>query len=256
MKQWILLWIVCCTITAQAQVNTEILRPAGQLKGARQALDLDLDSQSGNAEWITLGGKYRYDVWAEDHQFFVQLEGEEKHAGGDQVSGGWFLVGRYSQRWQEGIYGEVFVQKEAKEALALTDRQLWGASIRFSGEAYPLAGILPPNWAYYYGVGLMLETEHYSVSDPNHHQTILKSTNYLSWRVPLTETLEWIGVGYLQFALNDWADFRVLIDSSLSVKLTDTLSFLVDINVRYDDQPPVGIARLDTLIKSRLRLTF
>jgi len=57
-------------------------------------------------------------------------------------------------------------------------------------------------------------------------------------------------------ALNHGDDFRVNSDTLLKLKMTDLLGLVVGFHLRYDNSPPTGFKKLDTITDVSLSVSF
>ena len=61
---------------------------------------------------------------------------------------------------------------------------------------------------------------------------------------------------YVQPALSDLEDVRILLSTSLAVAITKHLSVTTDLNYLHDSKPPENTRKFDLNIANGLRLSF
>jgi len=61
---------------------------------------------------------------------------------------------------------------------------------------------------------------------------------------------------YYQPAVDDFGDYRLLEDAALSVKMTDSLSLKVSLNLAHDSQPPQDVKKTDTTYSTGIEYSF
>lgn len=109
------------------------------------------------------------------------------------------------------------------------------------------------------GSALMLEYERLSLPDTASHPdrtTALRWSNFLTLRVVPAETTVITSTTYAQPEFGDPGDIRVLENLRLATSVTETLALTVSFNLRYDSDPPDGIAVLDTTLRTGVTYTY
>ena len=225
------------------QVNTEAMRRLVVEPGWHNSLSLSAAYSSGNTDFLSLRTRVRSDYTHQQlHTFLVaNLQQAEKDGKSFTSKGFVHMRGIYSAHPRAMV--EAFVQKQFNESLLLDDRNLLGGGVR-------LALILPQGdeqksgIRLYLGIGAMLENETLTQGDEP-ETTLVRSTNYLtgSWR--LDERVMLSGTTYIQPALSELSDIRVLTDANLRFELTKRLSFSTRLNLRYDSEPPLELDGMD-----------
>ena len=61
---------------------------------------------------------------------------------------------------------------------------------------------------------------------------------------------------YAQPRLTDFADYRILDEAELIVEITDILSLVAGLYLRFDNQPVEGVEKLDVTMENKLRVVF
>ncbi|MDP8241302.1 MAG: DUF481 domain-containing protein [Candidatus Hatepunaea meridiana] len=62
--------------------------------------------------------------------------------------------------------------------------------------------------------------------------------------------------GYFQPDINNPSDFRILVNSELEIKLSETFSFTAEVKYRHDSEPPQGLKDYDINISNGISFTF
>ena len=94
------------------------------------------------------------------------------------------------------------------------------------------------------GNGAMLENEKLHTT-PVSQTKIIRSTNYISFQMQLNNLINLIFVGYYQVNLERFQDYRILVESPLGFNLTKSLIFQTNLNLRFDNEPPMTIKKYD-----------
>ena len=238
--------------TAAAQVNTEALRREDRSPGWHTNLGVDLGIIAGNSSLVQLRSNLRLDYLTErGHTFFVTQF--QRGTQGDSL----FLnkgfahlrgVKTLSARYQV----EAFLQREFNEFIDLEDRRLAGGGLRIRwGLASDPSG--KPNPAQLHtGFGAMWERERIDTtgqaSDDRASSplaSLVRSTNYLVLQWQVDDRLTLFSTTYYQVDLRRFADYRILWEGALNLTLTKRLALRLNLNLRYDSEPPAGIKSYD-----------
>ena len=148
---------------------------------------------------------------------------------------------------------EGFLQKQYSGSILLKDRNLAGGGFRLS----PLRSNEKRQIDLYLGIGAMWENELIDDQKLGEFETsILRSTNYatLIWQVD--DRFSTATTGYFQMRPNDTNDFRLLVESGFGVRLSKRISLNVELNFRFDNEPPGGIEKHDLEIANSLTLSL
>lgn len=160
---------------------------------------------------------------------------------------------RYRYRVNPRLVGEVFAQHSLDEFVRLSTRALFGVGPKFdlvNGKKYDLD----------LGVAYMLEYERLSVepglSDSGDDDLANRASSYLSLRIEIDDRLELVDTAYVQPRLTDFADVRLLNETTFSVKINDRLSFATSFVIAHDRAPPETVEETDTALKSSVTVSF
>lgn len=241
--------------TAWGQVNTERLRRGGITEGWHNSVSFDLGYVSGNSNFLKLNSGFRTDFKAGDYYTFGVVNFQRGREAGQIFLNKGFAHVRGSRAFTPVISGEVFLQKEFNDFILLNDRNLVGGGARLrllSGATGEESG-LPLQL--YLGIGFMWENEVLDTT-PLTETNLLRSTNYVSTTWTGNEVMTFGLVGYYQIAVSDGHDYRLLLDGSLGFQVTQTFTFRMVLNYRYDNEPPPGIKNYDLELSNGFQFDF
>lgn len=255
----ILVAVVFCILAftaniSNAQVNTETLRLDSQKEGFIFTTDFSFGLSEGNVRYLNLLGNTRVDYQKGKNRSFAVVQYSRGVQEGDLYRNAGFLSLRNTYYVRPAVGLEVFAQQEFNEFILLRDRKLAGSGARLRLINYE-ADDADNKLQLIFGVGGMFEYE--DINSIIQEQTsLIRSTNYISLIWDVTERVNINAVTYFQVALTDLSDYRNLLESSLEVKLAESLALTVAVNHRYDSSPPIGIEPYDIQVRNGLRLLF
>jgi putative salt-induced outer membrane protein YdiY len=143
---------------------------------------------------------------------------------------------------------EAFFQHQYNTIKLLKKRLLGGIGPRFR-----LLG--SPKSRLYMGCLAMYEQEKLSDSAFTERK-IARLGSYLSFRWDILENLKFTNITYYQPAFNDFGNFRMSSESSIQMKITNSLSFRVGLQANYDSRPPENIQKLFYNWENELTINF
>lgn len=150
---------------------------------------------------------------------------------------------------------ELFTQYQADRARGLERRVLSGGGLR-------LAIYKSEKTSIFAGSGLMLE--HESWKDPEqdgvvHVSNLPKSTNYISLKTKLAETVETNNIAYYQTgydpAIGQLRN-RISGEVSIQVKLRSNIALRTNFSCTYEDRPIVPVTRFVYSITNGIQVAF
>ena len=251
----LLLGLFSLSSPATAQVNTEALRREERSPGWHSDLAANLGIIAGNSNLVQLRSNLRFDYLTEgSHTFFVTQY--QRGTQGDSLflnKGFAHLRGikTLSPRYQV----EVFLQREFNDFIDLEDRQLAGGGLRIRWRLSPGPSGKSPPVQINTGFGAMWEREQIEApGDPVHGPlaSLVRSTNYLVLQWQVDDRLTLFSTTYYQVDVRRFADYRVLWEGALNLTLTRRLTLRIDLNLRYDSEPPGGVKSYDLEITNGL----
>jgi hypothetical protein len=239
-----------CATTLSAQVNTERMRSAHDKAGYMASAGMDFNVLAGNSEKFELAPNARLDYVGDYWSWF--LVGNYKYGESAQTA----FANKGFLHWRvtaplhsDGLSWEFFVQREFDEFRRITDRSLFGLSLR---TALLDKGPAVDGGDVYLGSGLMSEHEAYQSSDPS---DLIRWTNYLSAGYT-QKSFRIVAIVYLQPALSDFGNLRALADTSMNFYLTDQVSWRFSVKGAYTSRPQVSVKSYDVDIQNGISWSF
>lgn len=235
-----------------AQVDIESLRPEAASEGVSGSLGGDLTVKTGNTDLVETDLRARLD-WVRGSAATLLIgEGGLGLLSNDKFSSSGLLHLRHTRWLAEHVAPEAFAQVNYDRPLLLDYRALVGAGLRF--------GFASGDWgAVGAGSSVMWERERLDLppdaTHPDRTDTMRNST-FLTMRLVGSEAFVVSSTAYIQPALDDLGDLRILENLGVAATLTERLALTVTFDLRYDSGPPDGLAALDTKLKTGLTLAF
>ena len=92
------------------------------------------------------------------------------------------------------------------------------------------------------------------VNEPE--KKLLRSTNYLRWNINISENTELYNTVYYQVSSSDINDYRLLYDGSIDFSVNENLSFFIELNYRYDNDPHGNMGKSYVQLNNGIEFTF
>ena len=237
-----------------AQINTEAMRSENVTDGFINKVNVDFGIEKADAEVIDLAVSYRVDYFnlTGVHIFLIlnykngyeQEKGLEKN----QVVNKGFGHLRMTKMISSKLFFEVFTQFGFNDFLLMKDRKLAGSGLRYKMVSNDRMNT-------FLGIGLMQENEIYDiVNEPE--KKLLRSTNYLRWNIIIAENTKLYNTVYYQFSSSDINDYRLLYDGSIDFSVNENLSFFIELNYRYDNDPHGNMGKSYIQLNNGIEFTF
>ena len=237
-----------------AQINTEAMRSENVTDGFINKVNVDFGIEKADAEVIELAAAYRVDYFNPTglHIFFIlnYENGYEQKKGLDknQVVNKGFGHLRMTKMISSKLFFEVFTQFGFNDFLLMKDRKLAGSGLRYKMVSNDRMNT-------FLGIGLMQENEIYDmVNEPE--KKLLRSTNYLRWNINIAENTELYNTVYYQVSSSDINDYRLLYDGSIDFSVNENLSFFIELNYRYDNDPHGNMGKSYVQLNNGIEFTF
>ena len=258
---------------AFGQVNTEKLRKASRDSGFGGNLTLSGALRKGNTDnfRLTAGFRVQYETLeprtsttAEAHtRDLIFLVGNMVFAdkatdfARERFINRGFAHLRWSRWWTRRVASEVFAQVQYNEFIRLLSRTLGGVGARVTVLESKVADANV-------GTGYMFEREALDIPADRRPETesvtcqFHRWTTYVAFSIKLIEDrLALLNTLYVQPRFDDFSDYRLFSDGSLSISANDVLSLSLGLVVRYDSRPPLSdVAPLDLTVKNTLKVSF
>ena len=237
-----------------AQINTEAMRSENVTDGFINKVNVDFGIEKADAEVIELAAAYRVDYFNPTglHIFFIlnYENGYEQKKGLDknQVVNKGFGHLRMTKMISSELFFEIFTQFGFNDFLLMKDRKLAGSGLRYKMVSNDRMNT-------FLGIGLMQENEIYDmVNEPE--KKLLRSTNYLRWNINISENTELYNTVYYQVSSSDINDYRLLYDGSIDFSVNENLSFFIELNYRYDNDPHGNMGKSYVQLNNGIEFTF
>ena len=237
-----------------AQINTEAMRSKNVTDGFINKVNVDFGIEKADAEVIELAAAYRLDYFNPTglHVFLIlnYENGYEQEKGLDknQVVNKGFGHLRMTKMISSKLFFEVFTQFGFNDFLLMKDRKLAGGGLRYKMVSNDRMNT-------FLGIGLMQENEIYDiVNEPE--KKLLRSTNYLRWNIIIAENTKLYNTVYYQFSSSDINDYRLLYDGSIDFSVDENLSFFIELNYRYDNDPHGDMVKSYVQLNNGIEFTF
>jgi hypothetical protein len=240
--------------SASAQVNTENMLPSADTEGLELSFALTAGLNRGNSEFTSLGSNIRLD-WQDSSTFTSFLVGniDYKEGNDSKIAHKGFLHLRGIYNLWDWAAPEAFAQKQFNAFTNLIDRTLLGGGIRFiimDSEGEPDSVTHSDLMV---GIGAMYENE--LLGSPAGYRTeIPRSTNYINYKLRTPGGIGFSTVAYYQPSLTFTDDWRSMATASLTFPIIKGLSFIVNFDYSYDNEPPTDINKYDYELTNGLRL--
>lgn len=145
---------------------------------------------------------------------------------------------------------EPFLQLQYDLGKGLKRRHLYGGNFRMN--LYEDSTI-----TFSVGSGIFYENENWlNEDDLSIQNNNLKSNNYISTQCKINDWMNFLLTGYYQASFDDFTSPRLIVDSNLRMKFTDTFAYDVHFELSADRKPVVETGRLIYLLSSGFRVSF
>lgn len=246
-----LLFSVSFAYPASGQINTEKLR-SFDVDGFATTLGGDVSLESGNADLFEIGVRSRFDARQGRHYGFLTGEVRYGEEDGQTFRDRSFAHLRYTYRVLPWLVPETFTQVQDDGFKLLQLRVLYGLGVR-------LRYIDTDRIKVFQGTTPMYEYENLDGSRVVEHPTTVSTvrwSNYVNVRLRISDTTYLINTVYVQPVVGDAADYRVLDEASLGIKITKHVLLRVAFVLNYDSEPPDNVEGLDIALRNGLEVTF
>jgi hypothetical protein len=248
-------------VKASAQINIETLRKSGLEDGLYCDLSTKIGLISGNTNARNLSGEFRTDYVNDLYHLFFIADGARADTDNNLYKNKGYLHLRGQRSFTNIIGIEVFSQEEFNEFILLKERTLFGSGMRLTPFSSSSEEKKDSDFALHIGAGLMWEIERYNKkrngnSKREEDKRLLRSTNYLSGKWEIHERLIFSATGYYQVDTSRAADFRVIVDGGFGFNITDKLLFNINVEYRFDNEPPHKVKNFDLEITNGLTYHF
>ncbi|HEY6530347.1 MAG TPA: DUF481 domain-containing protein [Cellvibrionaceae bacterium] len=239
-----LIFFVCIFFNSStlAISNVEADKPRLPDEGFSGALGLSVEGKKGNQQKQAYTGGGRLNYRNEDTILLLLLAqdyGETNHVRDDRSQ---FAHIRWTNLVSEKLATEVFGQWESEEFDYLKSRELAGAGLRY------FIGYKPDIYLCALGLGAFKEHEINDLITYSDVQDLWRMNAYYSLKLQMNAQLTLVNTIYAQPNLDEFSDYRILFDLTLSTKVTDHLAFNLSYRLRHDSQPAQNLEATPPII--------
>jgi putative salt-induced outer membrane protein YdiY len=245
--------LVLLSSTAHAIVNVEQAIIGKPSEGVHTSMDLLASGASGNTDTSSTKANF-LTLWQHGEQTeFLQLQYAYGKSGGLVDTDKAFAHLRHRTAISPDWAIEGFAQIGRDPFARLTQRTLFGGGMRWVmfEEENKSAG--------YLGFGAFHEneilTDKLGTSDPK-ESNLWRANTYLVLKSQLNEQVRVYSTTYYQPAFSDTADYRMLEQASMLVKLRENLDFKVSLDISFDSMPPQTVQKRDLAYSTGLEFSF
>jgi len=246
MKLRITALLLLLSLPAFGQVNTEKMRMGLSKSGLAGDINLSYSVNLGNSELTKIGLGPNL-IWRIGrNQVFMLNDLDRVYSKDGTIINKAFSHLRYNYDFTDRYIYEFFLQAQYNRTQNLSHRYLVGTGIRiipFRRESFMMA----------VGITGMYEDEELSSGETS---KIARGSSYIFVKADRVDLLSFINTIYVQPALDNWEDFRILDEAELSVWLTKNLALTTSLLYNYDSEPPEGIKHYDLELKNGLKFSF
>ena len=246
MRSLVLLLCFFWPVTLHGQVNTEKLRMARDANGISGQVELAFSLTLGNSKLAQLDFGPAFVARRGRHQAFVLSDLSWVSSNEVSVVNRGFGHVRYNVDLTARLIGEAFTQIQYDRAQNLKSRFLLGGGVRMNLVKRPTG---------FAAVGASAMYEHEEQTDGQTSDSP-RGSSYLSLSISSPERAALSSTVYLQPALDDFEDLRVLQETRVALTVVRRLALVVTFNYRLDTRPPAGIRRYDLKLKNGLTISL
>lgn len=258
-KVFLLIIILFVSVISFSQLNTEKMRKhtSDDGEGFVYNANFNYAYATGNMNYTAIDGTGRIDYNYQKFSVFVVGNYNFKKTPDNTIINKSFFHLRNIYNLSEKNSLELFYQNEFNEKTLLDDRNLIGASFRtklfdIESKKDSLVGFISNC-----GIGGMLEKEVYGVpEDENPVRRHIRLTTYLTIDWTITRKVNFWMVSYFQPNVQDFSDFRTIVESGLDIHIIGYFWFTTGVAFKYNNEPVSTIKYSDLLMRNGLRFTF
>ncbi len=247
---FIVLFLYSCQ--TYAIVNMDTVHFKQHQDGMSGSVNLQASSSSGNTNSSNVSFNSQLQWNSGNHINLLVLGYEYGETDDTRNLNKSFIHGRHVWHYAESVDFEFYAQAEENEFTRLTYRGLLGTGLRI-----PFAD--SENHTAYLGLGGFREVEKIAPRDGSNEEQINRTGRwniYLMSRLTLADRVKFSNTLYWQPRMADSDDRRALFVSILDIKTTRQFSVQFTFESAYDSQPPDGVEKQDTSLKTGIAYSF
>jgi len=241
------------TVAAHAIVDIESMRVGDPPQGYSGALNISLDGESGYSDKVDFSTGGRLEWHSGIITNFAILSYDYSETSNVADTNDLLIHLRHVRSVTKTTAYEGFIQMERDEFARLSFRGLIGGDVRLAlGEKIGVE-------AFYLGLGGYYSRENLT-SEPGTTDSGVRYywrvSTYLKYVRHLNRQVKVLSTTYYQPAVDDFSDFRMLEQASLSVKMTDALNLKLSLEVTHQSEPPQTVEKTDITYSTGIEYTF
>lgn len=238
---------------ASAVVNIEDMRPGEPAEGLSGRVHVAVGGSSGSVDKIAANADGRVQWHRADDTYFATASYAYGESRGLRDANAAFLHLRHIHRLDKLRSRELFAQWESNEFARLSSRALLGTGLRFALQNEPGRRSTHLGTGAFYSVEQL--DDHAGYTDHGRHE-YWRFNFYLSHKHRLNEQMQLASTTYYQPAIGAIADYRLLEQAALNIKMTERLSLELSLNILHDNRPPQGVEKTETQYSTGIEYRF
>lgn len=241
------------TVAAHAIVNVESLEVGEPPQGYSGAVNLSVDGASGNTDKLStnLGARLQWHGGAITN-FAIFRYAYAESSGIQDTNKLLFHVRHIHQVSAQTAY-EGFIQAEHDKFARLLFRGLIGGGTRLTLVEKPGVKSLHLGLGGFFSREIL---ESRPGTTDGGGQNLWRINSYLNYLHHLNGQVSVLSTTYYQPRVDDFSDYRLLEDAALNVKMTDTLSINLSLQLTHDSKPPQDVKKTDVTYSTGIQFSF
>jgi hypothetical protein len=154
---------------------------------------------------------------------------------------------RYNRKINELVRWEYFFQIQYNSLTKIEQRILNGTGPRLKLSTYEKA-------KFYFGIAYMFEYE--VTLEPEQINQDHRLSSYFTFTLLPEKGISLTNTTYIQPLIENFYDYRVSNDTSLSFAINKKLNFTTNLSFLYDDNPPEEVPNLNYFVRNGLSYNF
>jgi len=245
--------LLFCPAVALAIVNVEAVHIGAPTEGFSGTATASAGGASGNSNRFRGRADARLQWHADKHTDFAVFSYAYGKSRGRTDTNREFAHLRHRFQFAPAWALEGFAQAERDEFARLSFRGLVGGGLRRTLlEKDDVAAV-------YLGLGAMFEREilrrDFRTSDPR-DASVGRANTYLSIQTRFNAQTRFSSTIFYQPDVADAADFRLLEEAALHVRLADGMDLRLNVEVRHDSRPPQTVKTTDIIYTTGITVDF
>jgi len=235
---------------AQAIVNVDQAIIDPNEEGFHQSAHLALDGAQGNTNKLGLKGDALSQWRHGPHTEYLAIQFNYGRSFGRTDANRIYAHARHRTQWTPSWALELFAQIGRDPFARLEQRLLAGGGARLTLSE-------TEGQAWYLGLGTFHEWERYSpLAGTRERAQRWRFSSYLLLNRRLNGQLRFSAIAYYQPAFQNPANYRLLAQAGLNIRLTDQLDLKLATDYRYDARPPLQVKPTDIRYSTGLEFAF